>query len=119
MAAPESLAGRARARSRMEAAIGGSGYRQRRAAHESSGVLADRPRQNYDGGGAGQIAPLAQRDGLTVQGPTVRLCCRGLALLSGVTGLSGSRGAPGGAVRLRRTRRGAGNMGPVQGVGCG
>lgn len=29
------------------------------------------------------------------------------------------RGAPRGAVRLRRTRRGAGNMGPVQGVGCG
>lgn len=45
---------------------------------KSSGVLADRPRQNCDGGGAGQIAPLARSDGLTVQGPTVRLCCRGV-----------------------------------------
>jgi hypothetical protein len=52
---------------------------QRRATHETAMSLADRPRQNGDGGGAGQIAPLARRDGVTVQGPTVRLCYQGMA----------------------------------------
>ncbi len=64
-----------------------------------------------DGGGTGQIAPLARRDGLTVRGPTVRLlirgrrcaCPEGSGSPGGVRGDSGRGTGP--TVRPDRTDR--------------
>ena len=107
----------------------------------SSGVCMERrclcglcAGSSCDGGGAGRIAPLARRDGLTVRGPTVRLLIRGTprrpvsarrvpeaGRLPGGPGRAAGPGRPGpgaagvsmSAVRLRRTRGCPGNMGLI------
>jgi hypothetical protein len=80
-----------RGRTAMASGSGGQLVKQR--------CPSDRPRQNCDGGGAGRIAPLARRDGVTVQGPTVRLCYQGVAGRHGRELRSppapGARGLPG------------------------